>query len=119
LETTQPRRKGEGRTFRNGARCAAFSTFPSIQPTETFQLLPEDEKHGATEDVIFEKQVKDVKAWWSSPRFKDIKRPYTAEDVVSKRGTMQQVYPSSLMARKLFDLFEKRAAEKKPVHTRR
>ncbi|KAI7534907.1 Methylisocitrate lyase, partial [Hortaea werneckii] len=40
-----------------------------------------------------------------------------AEDVVSKRGTLQQVYPSSLMARKLFNLLEQRMAEGKPVHT--
>lgn len=58
-----------------------------------------------------------MKDWWASPRFKGIKRPYSAEDVVSKRGALQQSYPSSLMARKLFNLFEERAAKGEPVHT--
>jgi isocitrate lyase len=58
-----------------------------------------------------------VKDWWASPRYKGIKRPYSAEDVVSKRGALQQTYPSSLMARKLFNLLEERAAKGEPVHT--
>ena len=85
-------------------------------PTDSFQLLPESTKPSA-EDEIFNQQVKQVQDWWSTPRYKGIKRPYSAEDVVSKRGTMQQVYPSSLMARKLFNLLEERASEGKPVHT--
>ena len=36
---------------------------------------------------------------------------------MSKRGTLQQSYPSSLMARKLFNLLEERAAKGEPVHT--
>lgn len=90
---------------------------PSTKPTESFQLLPENEKAGQSEDAIFEDQVKQVKEWWASPRYKGIKRPYSPEDVVSKRGTLQQVYPSSLMARKLFNLLEERAAKGEPVHT--
>ena len=58
-----------------------------------------------------------MKDWWASPRYKGIKRPYSAEDVVSKRGALQQSYPSSLMARKLFNLLEERAAKGEPVHT--
>lgn len=90
---------------------------PSTHPTDSFHLLPESEKGGQSEDAIFDEQVKQVQDWWASPRYKDIKRPYSAEDVVSKRGTLQQVYPSSLMARKLFNLFEERAAKGEPVHT--
>lgn len=71
----------------------------------------------SAEDAIFAQQVQEVKTWWSSPRFRGITRPYSAEDVVSKRGTLQQVYPSSLMARKLFQLLEQRMAEGQPVHT--
>ena len=58
-----------------------------------------------------------MRDWWASPRYKGIKRPYSAEDVVSKRGALQQSYPSSLMARKLFNLLEERAAKGEPVHT--
>lgn len=89
---------------------------PSSHPTDAFQLLAEENKPSA-EDEIFNEQVQQVKRWWTSPRYEGIKRPYSAEQVVSKRGTLQQVYPSSLMARKLFDLLEKRSKEGKPVHT--
>ncbi|RMY00092.1 hypothetical protein D0866_15973, partial [Hortaea werneckii] len=90
---------------------------PSTHPTDAFHLLPESEKAGAAEDEVFAQQIKQVEDWWASPRYKGITRPYSAEDVVSKRGTLQQVYPSSLMARKLFNLLEQRMAEGKPVHT--
>lgn len=88
----------------------------TTSPTEGFQLLEELEKPAA-EQQVFDEQVKYVREWWESPRYKGIKRPYTPEDVVSKRGTLQQVYPSSTMARKLFQLLETRHAEGKPVHT--
>ncbi|KAF2669387.1 isocitrate lyase and phosphorylmutase [Microthyrium microscopicum] len=86
-------------------------------PSDSFHLLPQSSKAGAAEDALYNAQIQAVKEWWASPRYKDIKRPYSAEDVVSKRGTLQQVYPSSVMARKLWELFQKRAAEGKPVHT--
>lgn len=86
-------------------------------PSDSFQLLPEASKAGRAEDALFDEQVQAVKDWWASPRYKGIKRPYSAEDVVSKRGALQQSYPSSLMARKLFNLLEERAAKGEPVHT--
>jgi isocitrate lyase len=89
----------------------------SVLPGDSFQLLAEASKAGQAEDALFDEQVQQVKDWWASPRFKGIKRPYSAEDVVSKRGALQQTYPSSLMARKLFNLFEERAAKGEPVHT--
>ncbi|KAI5276442.1 isocitrate lyase [Aureobasidium subglaciale] len=90
---------------------------PSADPTSAFQLLSTEDKVGDSEDAIFNDQVKQVQDWWASPRYKGIKRPYSAEDVVGKRGTLQQVYPSSLMARKLFNLLEERSAKGEPVHT--
>lgn len=86
-------------------------------PSDSFQLLPEAEKAGAAEDALFNEQVEQVKQWWASPRYEGIKRPYTPEDVVSKRGALQQTYPSSAMARKLFNILKQRQAEGKPVHT--
>ncbi|KAL4805868.1 mitochondrial Methylisocitrate lyase [Aspergillus unguis] len=100
------------------------SSLPPVQPPvssalpgDSYQLLSTAQKAGEAEDALFEQQIKDVEAWWKSPRFEGIKRPYSAADVVSKRGSLQQSYPSSLMARKLFNLLNERAAEGKPVHT--
>ncbi|KKZ66546.1 isocitrate lyase [[Emmonsia] crescens] len=86
-------------------------------PSDSFQLLSSAEKAGGAEDALFDEQVKAVREWWSSPRFEGIKRPYSAEAVVSKRGSLQQTYPSSIMARKLFNLLNERAKAGKPVHT--
>jgi isocitrate lyase len=86
-------------------------------PADSFQLLPEASKAGANEEALFEQQVQQVREWWSSSRYKGIKRPYSPEDVVSKRGALQQSYPSSLMARKLFNLLEERSSRGEPVHT--
>lgn len=86
---------------------------------EAYQLLCSADKAGASEDRIFDDQVAQVKQWWNSARYKDIKRPYSAESVVSKRGTLTQSYPSSLMAQKLFKLLQERAAAAEPVHTSR
>ncbi|KAK5272443.1 mitochondrial 2-methylisocitrate lyase [Exophiala xenobiotica] len=101
-----------------------LSSLPPVEPpvsaslpSDSFQLLSTEGKAGDAEDLLFQQQVEDVKKWWASPRYKGIKRPYTPEDVVSKRGTLQQTYPSSIMARKLFNLLAERAAEGKPVHT--
>ncbi|KAF2135549.1 uncharacterized protein K452DRAFT_260264 [Aplosporella prunicola CBS 121167] len=89
----------------------------TVLPADSFQLLSTAEKAGDAEDALFEAQVQQVKAWWASPRYRDVKRPYTAEDVVAKRGALQQTYPSSLMARKLFNLLEGRHSQGLPVHT--
>jgi isocitrate lyase len=86
-------------------------------PSDSFQLLPEAEKAGFAEDALYERQVEDVEAWWRTPRYEGIKRPYTAADVVSKRGSQQQSYVSSVMARKLWKLIRERESEGRPIHT--
>lgn len=77
--------------------------------------------HGFTtaedEQADFERKVKKVIDWWATPRYKGIRRPYFAEDVVKKRGTLKQKYPSSKMAKKLFALLSERAEKGEPVHT--
>lgn len=86
-------------------------------PADAYQLLSTQQKAGEAEDALYDQQIRDVETWWSSPRYEGIKRPYSAADVVSKRGSLQQTYPSSLMARKLFNLLNERAAAGQPVHT--
>ena len=62
-------------------------------------------------------QVAALEASWATPRYAGITRPYSAADVVARRGTLQQVHPSTVLARKLYELLEERAGEGKPVHT--
>lgn len=83
--------------------------------SKDFHLLSEVQKDAAMGD-LYTKEVENMQNWWQNPRFKGIMRPYSAADVVSKRGTLSQEYPSSLMARKLFQLLDKRLTEKRPVH---
>lgn len=65
----------------------------------------------------YENQLSQIKQWWSSPRFKGIKRTYSPELVASHRGSLQIQYPSSAQAQKLFNLLTTRFQERTPVHT--
>lgn len=95
-----------------------YSSFKhSSLPTDSFQLLPDKEKPGKAEDLLFHQLVKDMTAWWASPRYDGIKRSYSVEDVVSKSGSLLQSYPSSTMGTKLFNLVKRRQAEGEPIHT--
>lgn len=93
-------------TFRLATRMSSSTARP-------LHIAPSPEE----EDVLFDAEVQAVKQWWDTPRWKGIKRPYSAADIVSKRGTLKQEYPSSTAAKKLFGLFEERAAAGEPVHT--
>ncbi|KAI9763507.1 MAG: hypothetical protein M1840_000460 [Geoglossum simile] len=101
-----------------------FSTLQAVSPpvsapllSDSFQLLSASQKAGRAEDDLFSQQVEDVKHWWASSRYDGIKRLYSADDMVSKRGSLQQTYRSFLMARKLFNLLKERSAKGEPVHT--
>ncbi len=51
------------------------------------------------------------------PRFSKTKRPYTAAQVVSKRGTLPISYPSDVQAKKLFRILSEHYSEGTPSHT--
>ncbi|OMJ17612.1 Isocitrate lyase [Smittium culicis] len=57
-----------------------------------------------SEEQVFNQRVADIKKWWASPRFAHTKRPYSAESIASKRGTIEPQYPSNIMAKKLYAL---------------
>ncbi|KAI8319907.1 isocitrate lyase [Martensiomyces pterosporus] len=69
------------------------------------------------EEQRFRQQVEQVKQWWSNPRFRNITRPYSAESIVSKRGSILPTYPSDIQAKKVFALFEQHFASRTPSHT--
>ena len=41
----------------------------------------------AAEKADFDQQVADLKAWWATPRYEGIVRPYSAAEIASKRGS--------------------------------
>lgn len=70
------------------------------------------------ETAAFQERVADMEAFFNNSRFASIKRPYTAEQVVSKQGSLPVLpLPSTLLANKLYALFENAAKEGRPVHT--
>lgn len=64
-----------------------------------------------SEQEAYLADVEAVKQWWTSPRFRYTKRPYKAEDIVQKRGTIKIEYPSNVQAKKLWGILEKRFPE--------
>ena len=60
------------------------------------------------EDELFAQEVEQVKKWWQDSRWRYTKRPFTAEQIVSKRGNLKIEYPSSAQARKLWGILEAR-----------
>eukprot|EP00904_Undaria_pinnatifida_P004702 jgi/Undpi1/14232/HiC_scaffold_9.g03881.m1 len=78
----------------------------------------ETHQHGATSHAQkFNQDVESTKRWWSSPRFRYTARPFSAQDVVSLRGTIPETYASNTQARKLWDLLEKKQADGTFSHT--
>jgi isocitrate lyase len=71
----------------------------------------------SAEQSRFREEVTTVERWWRSPRFARVRRPYTAEQVVSKRGTLPISYPSDAQAKKLFALLERHFKDGTPSHT--
>lgn len=64
------------------------------------------------EDQIYAAEVAAVKKWWTESRWRYTKRPFTAEQIVAKRGTLKIEYPSNAMSKKLWDLLEGRFKNK-------
>jgi isocitrate lyase len=60
----------------------------------------------SSEQSTFDAEVKAVEEWFKQPRFANVTRPYTAVDVVTKRGTLPIEYPSRAMGKKLWSLVE-------------
>ena len=73
--------------------------------THTFKMSSVDQ-----EDQQYLQDVEAVKKWWSDSRWRYTKRPFTAEQVVQKRGTIKIDYPANAQAKKLWKLMEDRFA---------
>ncbi|KAI1085281.1 isocitrate lyase [Whalleya microplaca] len=69
------------------------------------------------EDELFAKEVEAVKKWWSDPRWRYTKRPFTAEQIVSKRGHLQVDYASNAQSKKLWKILEGRFQNRDASYT--
>ncbi|KAI0164497.1 isocitrate lyase [Hypoxylon sp. FL1284] len=70
-----------------------------------------------TEDELFAKEVEAVKEWWSDPRWRYTRRPFTAEQIVSKRGNLKIDYPSNAQSKKLWKILEGRFQNRDASYT--
>ncbi|RUP48299.1 isocitrate lyase [Jimgerdemannia flammicorona] len=69
------------------------------------------------EEAAFQAEVDQIKKWWKSDRFKLVKRPYSAEQIASKRGTLPVQYPSNAQAKKLWTLLQNHKKSGTASHT--
>jgi isocitrate lyase len=60
------------------------------------------------EEKLFLDEVAAVKKWWSDSRWRYTKRPFTAEQIVAKRGNLKIEYPSNTQSKKLWKILEGR-----------
>ncbi|KAF1354629.1 isocitrate lyase [Delphinella strobiligena] len=69
------------------------------------------------EEQKFQDEVKALQQWWSDSRWRYTKRPYTAEQIVNKRGNLAIEYPSNALSKKLWKIVEERYANKDVSYT--
>ena len=60
------------------------------------------------EDQLYQTDVDSVKQWWKDSRWRYTKRPFTAEQIVAKRGNLKIQYPSNAQSMKLWNIVEDR-----------
>jgi isocitrate lyase len=60
------------------------------------------------EEQKYLQEVESVKKWWSDSRWRYTRRPFTAEQIVQKRGNISIAYPSNELAKKLWGILEDR-----------
>lgn len=91
---------------------------PATRAFATLPALPLSPPSVSAEEAQFKARVEETQAFFDQPRFTALKRPYTAESVASKQGSLPVLpLPSTLLADKLWRLFEERSSQGQPVHT--
>ena len=60
------------------------------------------------EEQLFLREIDAVKQWWSDARWRYTKRPFTADQIVAKRGNLKIQYPSNDQSKKLWNIVESR-----------
>lgn len=58
------------------------------------------------EERLYNDEVSAVKQWWADSRWRYTRRPFTAEQIVAKRGNLKIDYPSNAQSKKLWKILE-------------
>lgn len=61
-----------------------------------------------SEEKRYQEEVAAVKNWWSDSRWRYTKRPFTAEQIVQKRGNLKMTYANNEISKKLWNILENR-----------
>lgn len=64
--------------------------------------------HADPEEAQYQKEVEEVKQWWTDSRWRYTKRSFTAEQIVAKRGTLKIQYPGNTLSKKCWNIVEER-----------
>jgi len=64
--------------------------------------------HADAEEAQYQKEVEEVKQWWTDSRWRYTKRPFTAEQIIAKRGNIKIQYPGNTLSKKLWHTIEGR-----------
>lgn len=64
------------------------------------------------EEQAFQEEIKAIQQWWSDSRWRYTKRPFTAEQIATKRGNLKIQYPSNEQSKKLWRTVEGRFKNK-------
>jgi len=60
------------------------------------------------EEKAFRGEVKAVEQWWTDGRWRYTRRPFSSEQIVSKRGNIKIEYPGNVQSKKLWKILESR-----------
>ena len=71
------------------------------------------------EEKAFQDEVKAIEQWWTDSRWRQTRRPYTAESIANKRGNLKIEYPSNDMSKKMWNIVEKRFAVSSSIKSRK
>lgn len=83
-----------------------YPEFTLDSTPSTVREGPTDTMSFANEDQKYLEEVQAVKAWWQDSRWRYTKRPFTAEQIVAKRGNLKIDYPSNVQSKKLWGIVE-------------
>jgi isocitrate lyase len=69
------------------------------------------------EEHLYNEEVESVKQWWTDSRWRYTRRPFTAEQIVAKRGNLKIDYPSNVQSKKLWAIMESRFQNRDASYT--